>query len=138
MKKALVFNGSVVQVEPVENIFPVSVGMEWIDCPDNCEAYRWSYEANTLAPIPVPVVAPVVPTQVTMRQARLALLQAGFLTPVNDAVAAMTGLDGEAARIEWEFSNTVDRDEPLTQSMAAVLGLTSGQIDALFIQAATL
>ena len=38
-----------------------------------------------------------IPTTVTMRQARLAMLDAGILTSVSDALAAMTGPAGEAA-----------------------------------------
>lgn len=75
---------------------------------------------------------------VTMRQARLALLQAGLLTTVNNAVASMTGAQGEAARIEWEYSGEVQRDKALVQALAPVLGLTDAQLDALFVAAAAL
>jgi hypothetical protein len=73
-----------------------------------------------------------------MRQARLALLEQGLLTQVNNAVATMPGELGDKARIEWEFSNAVRRDKPLVQVVAASLGLTSQQIDDLFALAATL
>jgi hypothetical protein len=79
-----------------------------------------------------------VPNAVTMRQARLALLQAGMLTAVNDAVAAMPGDAGAAARIEWEYSQEVQRDKALVLSLAPALGLTDAQLDALFITAAAL
>lgn len=81
---------------------------------------------------------PVVPEFVDMRQARLALLGAGLLTTVNNAIAAMPGAGGDAARIEWEFAQNVRRYSPLVQSLAPLVGLTSEQIDALFIQAETL
>ena len=82
---------------------------------------------------PVPVI-----TSVEMRQARLALLEQGLLTQVNNAVATMPGELGNKARIEWEFSKAVRRDKPLVQVVAASLGLTSQQIDDLFALAATL
>lgn len=96
----------------------------------------WLAEGNT--PQPADPVAPVVPVSVTMRQARLALLQQELLTQVNDAVASMPGAQGEAVRIEWEFSSTVERNRPLVQALAASLGLTSQELDDLFILAATL
>ena len=46
-----------------------------------------------------------VPQSVTMRQARLALLQAGKLQAVNNAISSMTCPQGESARIEWDYSN---------------------------------
>ena len=79
-----------------------------------------------------------VPKSVTMRQARLALLQAGKLGTVNSAIASMEGVQGEAARIEWDYSNEVQRAQPLVAALGGVLGMTSEQLDQLFITAATL
>lgn len=81
---------------------------------------------------------PPVPQSVTMRQARLALLNSGLLTSVNNAIAAMTGTAGDAARIEWEFALSVERNSPLVASLTSALGLTTEQLDALFTTAATL
>lgn len=78
-----------------------------------------------------------VPPVVTMKQARLALLSAGLLPSVEAALAGMTGAEGEAARIEWEYSTEVRRASVLVNSIAAGLGLTDQQIDNLFIDAAT-
>ncbi|MCV6901066.1 hypothetical protein OE165_28940, partial [Escherichia coli] len=57
-------------------------------------------------------------TKVTMRQARLALLGAGKLPAVNAAIAAMQGAQGEAARIEWEYSQEVQRDRGLVSALS--------------------
>lgn len=73
-------------------------------------------------------------TSVTMRQARLALLGAGLLDAIDAAVIAA----GPAARIEWEYAQTVDRDWPLVVRLATGLGLNEAQIDALFAAAARL
>lgn len=88
-------------------------------------------------PTPVPTTVPV-PQAVTMRQARLALFSAGKLATVNAAIAGMTGAQGEAARIEWEFSSEVKRSQPLVLAMGPVLGMSDVQLDALFIAAAKL
>ena len=81
---------------------------------------------------------PQTPQSVTMRQARLALLSAGLLAAVNAAIAAMPGVAGEAARIEWEFAQAVERDSPLIVGVSAGLNLTAAQIDDLLTLAATL
>ena len=79
-----------------------------------------------------------IPTVVSMRQARLALLDAGLLATVNDAVAAMTGNPGEAARIEWEYATEVRRDSPLVDALSAALSLDAETLDSLFTTAASL
>jgi hypothetical protein len=85
-----------------------------------------------------PAPAVTVPPAVTMRQARLALLGAGMLSTVNTAIAGMQGAQGEAARIEWEYARDVLRDSALIGGLMPALGMTSEQIDALFIAAASL
>lgn len=77
-------------------------------------------------------------TKVTMRQARLALLGAGKLPAVNAAIAAMQGAQGEAARIEWEYSQEVQRDRGLVSALSSQLGMTEEQLDALFTAAAAI
>jgi hypothetical protein len=81
---------------------------------------------------------PEVVTQVTQRQARLALLGAGLLSGVEAALDAMPEPQRTAAKIEWEYALFIDRNGQLTLSLAAALGLTEQQMDALFTQAATL
>ena len=75
-----------------------------------------------------------VPKAVTMRQARLALLGAGLLQLVTDAVAAMPGIEGDAARIEWEYAKEVRRDSALLTSLANAMQMTDAQLDALFTE----
>ena len=75
-----------------------------------------------------------VPKAVTMRQARLALLGAGLLQSVTDAVAAMPGIEGDAARIEWEYAQEVRRDSVLVATLGNVMQMTDAQLDALFIE----
>ena len=84
------------------------------------------------------VLTLLVPQSVTMRQARLALLAAGKLAAVNSAIAAMTGAAGDTARIEWEFSSEVQREQPLVLALGGMLGMSEAQLDALFVAAAVL
>ena len=77
-------------------------------------------------------------TTVSMRQARLALLQAGLLSQVNEYIAAMPGSTGDAARIEWEYAVDVPRNGTLLMALAPILGFTDPQIDSLFVLADTL
>lgn len=112
-------------------------GVSRLSCStENPEYLAWLAEGNK--PEPADSVVRAVPQSVTMRQARLALLQQGLLATVNTAVAAMPGAAGEAARIEWEFSSTVERDRPLVQSLIGALGLTEAQLDSLFLLAGSL
>jgi hypothetical protein len=80
----------------------------------------------------------LTPKRVTMRQARLALLRAGRLQSVNNAIASMQGPEGDAARIEWDYSNEVLRNQPLTIALAQIIGLTEQEMDALFVEASKL
>jgi hypothetical protein len=85
----------------------------------------------------IPVI-PRVPTSVTMRQARLALLGAGKLDNIAGIIAGLPSPTKEAAQIEWEFSSEVVRDRPLVQLFGPALGLTEMELDELFIHASTL
>lgn len=86
---------------------------------------------NTMTTSPAPTT-PLVPEAVTARQARLALLGAGKLAMVEGALAQIPGVQGEAARIEWEYATDIRRDSPLIGALAPMLGLTSEQVDDLF------
>lgn len=95
----------------------------------------WSYAGgDVVAP---EVVAPV-PAEVTMRQARLALLAAGLLDDVEAAIAGMDEPAKTAAQIEWEYSNALERDNTLVAILGPALGLSTNQVDDLFRAAAQL
>ena len=75
-----------------------------------------------------------VPQQVTMRQARLALLGAGLLDDVEMVIAAA----GRAEQLEWEYAAVVDRSGPAVAIVQQQKALTDAQIDDLFREAAKL
>lgn len=95
-------------------------------------------ERPTIEEIEAVVIPPPRITKVTMRQARLALLGAGKLPAVNAAIAAMQGAQGEAARIEWEYSQEVQRDRGLVTALGSQMGMTEKELDALFTAAAAI
>lgn len=80
----------------------------------------------------------MVPTSVTMRQARLALMAAGKLAAVESALAALSEPAKTAALIEWEYSNEVQRHNGFVAQLGPALGMTDEQLDALFVQAKAL
>lgn len=98
----------------------------------------WTYDPDSGEFSPPPPQPEPVPQSVTMRQARLALLQAGLLAQVDTAIDALPEPDKSAARIEWEYSQEVHRDRPFVAMLAPALGLDDEALDALFIHAATL
>lgn len=132
-KFAVVENGVVTNVIIADDDFAQSIGAilsgDSVSIGDS-----W----NGVSFIKAPEASVDVPKSVTMRQARLALLQSGKLSAVNSALAGMAGVQGEAARIEWEFSNEVQRAQPLVAALAPILGMTSAELDQLFITAARL
>ncbi len=95
----------------------------------------WSVDAWLVEDIPAPLPnpeptdpEPSAPRWVSMRQARLALLQQGLLASVETAIAAA----GQAAQIEWEYAHGVEMDSPLVEAMRDALGLTDDDVLGLF------
>jgi len=101
---------------------------------DAVQAYYNAWEA--------PVIVPHVPTieetragmVVTMRQARLALLDSGLLSTIDSAIASSTD---EALKIEWEYAMDVKRTWTSLIALATSLGMTETQLDDLFTLAST-
>lgn len=86
----------------------------------------------------VPEQSAPVPAFVTMRQARLALHAAGLLTQVQAVIDAQEDPPKTAMQIEWDYSSDVYRDKEFVVTLGAALGLTSDELDELFIAAAAL
>ena len=96
--------------------------------------WHWDGTTATDPNAPLPPTAPTVPQRVSPRQARLALVQAGLYAQVQQTIAAAP----VATQVWWEFASVIERQNPLMLGIAAQLGLTAAQIDALFTSASTL
>jgi hypothetical protein len=94
-----------------------------------------TWDGTQFLPPPIPEPPPPSPiTQVTMRQARLVLLNNDLLDSVEQVIAQAS----KAVQIEWEYATVVYRDSELVTQIASQLGLSVEQIDALFQEAHTL
>ncbi len=91
-------------------------------------------KTKTITPYvkPEPLPEPI-PKVITMRQARLQLLDVGLL----DDVEALVALDRKS-QIEWEYANEVYRQSPLIEATKEAMSLTDEQIDNMFLEASKL
>jgi hypothetical protein len=129
---AIIDAGRVTNIVEADAAFAASIGA--IDATGGKVGDLWDGTQYTTPP---PPPAPV-PAEITMRQARLSLLGAGKLAAVDTAINAMVEPAKSAAKIEWEYSNTVQRHNGFVAALGPALGLTDAQIDALFLAAQAL
>lgn len=96
-------------------------------------------ESVELEDYPLPSFEPTpIPTEVSMRQARLALFQQDKLSLIQPLIDAMTDPQKTATQISWDYATEVHRDDDLVVQLSAAMGLTSADLDTLFTLAATL
>lgn len=146
MQYALIKDGIVKRVIVADPDFLPHIAVDW----DHVEALDtegeqvlnvgigWGWDGAFVEP-PTPEPEPTAPpSTVTMRQARLALLSYGLLDDVETAINAMPEPDRTAARIEWDYSNEVQRNNGFVAQLGGALGLDDAQLDGLFSLAATL
>lgn len=75
-----------------------------------------------------------VPQTVTMRQARLALHEAGLLSTIESVM----GQADEKAQIEWEYAAEVHRNSPMIAGVQFATGMTDEEVNSLFFAASVL
>lgn len=117
-------------IEPLDTTLEqyLGIGIGWL----------WNKERGfySLDIIPQEPINPV-PQMVSMRQARLALLEVGLLDNVEQIINLLPEPLKSKARIEWEYATEVRRDWPTLIQIAGHLNLTSEYVDDLFILAST-
>ena len=129
-------NNRICQIEDDANIFEVAEPLYWFDCPVDCW-YDWTFSNGQFYP-PAPETINLIPSTVSMRQARLALFQEGLLDQVQSAINAMVEPAKTTTQISWDYATEVNRDDDLVVQLSVQLGLTSADLDALFTLASTL
>jgi hypothetical protein len=72
-----------------------------------------------------------IPYKISIRQAKLALLGAGLLDDIENAMANAD----RSVQISWEYATEFERDNPLILYFQSQLNLSKEQVDNLFIQA---
>ena len=85
-----------------------------------------------IAALPAPA-PPQVPQSVTRFQAKAALLGAGLLEQVEVYMALPD--TPMVTKLAWTETQDFERGSPTVAGLSALLGLTSEQVDALFITA---
>lgn len=78
-------------------------------------------------------IAILIPKSITMRQARLYLLNLGLLDEVEVIVSK-----NKAWQIEWEYANEVLRTNQLISALQQSLNLSDIDVDTMFIEASKL
>jgi len=82
-----------------------------------------------------PSMRPRVPREVAHWRMALALQQAGTLTAVGDLLASLPDPQGAVANAAWSGNSAVSRRSPLVLAVAAAIGYSPEDMDALFIAA---
>lgn len=72
-----------------------------------------------------------IPYKISIRQAKLALLGAGLLDDIENAMASAD----RSVQISWEYATEFERDNPLILYFQSRLNLSKEQVDNLFISA---
>lgn len=83
--------------------------------------------------LPTPIIQ-----EVSMRQARIALLQNNLLNDVENIITSISGSYGQEAKITWEYATTVQRTSTFVGFVQQSLDLTDDVITDLFYTASLL
>jgi hypothetical protein len=88
-----------------------------------------NYLAGEVVNIIPPEPEPVIPTSLSRRQAKRILNRYGLLDGVEAIIATLSKDD----QIDYEDAGYFERSNPLIQAVANTAGMTSAQLDEMFI-----
>jgi hypothetical protein len=85
------------------------------------------------------VAEALIPNVITMRQARLQLLNLGLLDDVEASIASIVDENTKKmVQIEWEYAKDIERNSSTIRLLATSVGLDDVGLDNLFIEASKL
>lgn len=94
---------------------------------------------DSISPYVRTEIESIVPQKVTRRQAKQALLLAGLLDQVQPAIDAIADPNERAfAQIFWDDSLDFERQNLVLIQLGTALGLSSTELDDLFVKASQL
>lgn len=133
MRAHIVENGFIVNSIIVESLDFMSGLVESV----GGEGIGWTYDGQTFTPPPAPPSQPPqVPPAVSKAQGKAALIVAGLWSAVLAYVAAIADpTDKALAEVALNDTQEWRRDSLFLNSAASALGLTSAQLDQLFVDA---
>lgn len=100
-----------------------------IEVPFAPEDARQKWIGNGYSPVPI-----AVPQQITVRQAKLEMIEEGIYSQLLEYKASLP--EKEQLVLEAELSgNFMERDSPVVLQIAQLLGISEEQLDQLFINA---
>lgn len=109
----------------------------WQTINENDGVWKRDPKTGEIAKHPFPPAPPYVPEQVSRAQGKAALIQAGLWQAVLDYVDSITDPTEKAlADVALNATTHWNHNSPFLNAAAQALGLTSEQLDDLFIQAA--
>ena len=129
MKYAIIENNKVINVAKSET----ALADNWIQ--SNVAKIGDTYNSETdefISPHPEPEP---IPQRISMRRARLVLLDKGLLASIQGAIDSLPEPEKSAAQIEWDYSTEVWRTKPFVLAIAQGLGWTEQDLDNLFREA---
>jgi len=132
MRAHIVSSGIVVDTIMVNNLdYDAGPGKTVID--GSIGGIGWTYANGVLTP-PAGAAVPTVPQSVTAAQGGIALIQAGLMTVVQEAVDA----PDTPADVKWAWARaaTWERGSAALAYLADKAGITAQQMDDLFVSAA--